>query len=111
MTDYEWDLETWNDTDCLDHDAEPRLADLLNRTARFGPDAGEHWQLVLVRNSEDGERCWAYVQANGQFDGLHFRNAWGNEHCRIPVRFVRELARRQAEIVRRNLGERQHAEA
>ena len=93
MTEYEWDVEESDKHgDCVDHDHEDKLGDLLHRYRENRGQLleGTHnvEQLVLVRSQwDDGnllERSWAYVAA-GQLPECF------QDGSVIPVRYRSEL--------------------
>lgn len=83
---YEWDYETWEDGEVIDHDHEDKLKS-------FTPDRKTD-HLVLVRNEgSDAEgltdRHWAYV-VEGKLPEF-FSDTRGEISIRVPVRFHNEL--------------------
>jgi hypothetical protein len=92
---YEWDLETWDETDCLDHLHADRLRDLPT-------PANDKDKLVLVRDVGDQtqgltDRLWAYVDNESRMLPKYFSDS-GNEltNVKVPQRFHREIAREMA---------------
>jgi len=73
---YEWDIETWDDADCLDHNHRDRLHDfgaeeLLHAINQDVEPDGTVTKLVLVRDVGDEisgltDRLWAYVTDDGK---------------------------------------------
>jgi hypothetical protein len=91
---YEWDLETWDETDCLDHHHADKLRDLPLPSSKFE-------KLVLVRDTGDEasglvDRMWAYVDESGMLP-KHFSMPGPDGDYEtdvlVPQRFHREIAR------------------
>lgn len=83
---YEWDYETVEDGDVIDHDHSDKLAD-------FSEDRKTD-TLVLVRNEgseEDGltDREWAYV-VDGKLPD-YFQDARGVNGSKVPIKYHQEL--------------------
>lgn len=86
---YEWDIETVDGEDIVDHHHEDKLEDL------HFPTLAHDERLVLVR--DDGTRLWAYVDESKMLPKYFSRpEADGNYHetnVKVPQRFHREIAR------------------
>lgn len=80
MTTYEWDIETTDGDDNVEHH---HCDTIPARPMRDGE------RLVLVRDDDNG-RSWAYVE-NGALDS--FRDSAGEFVCDVPVRYRREFAK------------------
>lgn len=101
FTIYEWDMELAEDpwimpdgdvcADILDHDHADKLHEL--KPPRNPLRDGEHYRLVLIRDSGNDEegvtnRMYAYLTDDGELPEC-FGEAWG---YKVPVRFHKELA-------------------
>lgn len=99
MVRYEWDVETVQDVETvdveagevLDHNHVDSYGEALF-VASAGAPAGTRYEIVLVRDSENDNRGWAYVGDPHRI-GLHFYDAAGDRVAPVPVRFRRELER------------------
>lgn len=88
MVTYEWDIESYDGDEIVDHNFGDNLKDI-------GLPVLQGDQLVLVRNDDDG-RYWAYVEANmlpaffsiPQADGKYYETT-----IKVPKKFHRELAK------------------
>ena len=69
---YEWDVETWDgeDGDILDHFHADTLEELLMNYGVLGPN--DH--VVLVRDTDDGDRDWCYFDEPHQAQKLARKN-------------------------------------
>jgi len=100
---YEWDIETVDGEDILDHCHATSLTSLALRV----PDCpeGQLQRLVLVRDLWNGEhlknRTWAYV-VDGKLPEF-FKDEMDHPQERVPARFKRELAEIQG-LVRKAVG-------
>jgi hypothetical protein len=108
---YEWDVETLagvgHEAEVLDHNHADRLKDydphhfFAGNYVRDGLAGRGYCRLVLVREEEDGSRCWAYVSADPKAKAVlpvYFSvpEEDGKEYPvghRVPVRFHAELRR------------------
>ena len=88
MTDYDWDIETWEDDECEDHDFRDRLQD-FDRDDLIEALAGGSKKLVLVRTDNDGGKCWAYVE-NGILPPM-LCDAYDVARHRVPISYIREF--------------------
>ncbi len=94
---YEWDLETWDELDCLDHHHAEKLRDLPTPSNKFE-------KLVLVRDVGDQvnglvDRMWAYVDESGmlpKYFSLPGPSRYYETNVKVPQRFHREIAREMA---------------
>ena len=97
-TTYEWDIETWNGEEIVDHNHWDRLADFgmeeliqaINND--FLNEARDYTKLVLVRDSERDGRSWAYVTDDGKMPE-QFLDAYDRPVCNVPKRFIEEFNR------------------
>lgn len=84
---YEWDIETWEDDEVVDHDHRDKVHEFggekLTRAV-----AEDGYRLVLVRDDDRG-RSWAYV-TNGELP-THFLDAYERPTAKVPARFVSEF--------------------
>ena len=85
---YEWDAETIEDGDVVDHDHRETVAELLPLRS------DQH--LVLVRDvwgeASLRDRSWAYANKDGTLP-THFLNALDQQTSLIPQRYHSELAK------------------
>lgn len=81
-TTYEWDIETMDGDDIVDHNHSDRIpcAPLL-----------ENEVLVLVRDNRDDGRLWAYV-IDGKLSPW-MMDAYENEVRPTPQRYLKEFAK------------------
>jgi len=94
---HEWDIETVTTSataereagEVIEHDHRDSYADCLQTITRT-PDAGCHYEIVLVRDDDKG-RSWAYVE-HGKLPE-YFLDAFGEETSKIPQRFHNEIAK------------------
>lgn len=98
MTTYEWDIETWNDEEVVDHDHRDRLSEfgmealILAINGDIVNGAGDYTKLVLVRDSDKDGRAWAYLTEDGKMPE-HFLDAYERPVCKVPKRFIEEFNR------------------
>lgn len=90
---YEWDIETWEDDEILDHDHRDKLHDFggeeLTRAV-----AEDGYRLVLVRDvankwGDHTHRSWAYVTDGKLPDD--FLDAYDRPVAKVPQRFHKEF--------------------
>lgn len=77
MITYEWDIETYEEEDIVDHSfmlAVPK----------------ENEKLVLVRDDYVDVKSWAYVENNQLPE--YFKDAYDRVVAKVPKRFFKELA-------------------
>lgn len=95
---YEWGLEERFRVASDDHE-EDEIIDTHHRDtyrglmADMSPDdpASETYQaVVLIRNHDTQGRSWAYME-DGKLPS-HFRDAWENEVCPVPQRYIIDVA-------------------
>jgi hypothetical protein len=97
MATYEWDIETYNDDEIIDHDHRDKLSefpaeDLLQAINQDQVSLnGEFTRLVLVRTNENG-RAWAYITDDGKLPD-QMLDAYDRPVCKVPKRFHEEFAR------------------
>ena len=86
---YEWDIETSDEVEILEHRHADRLSEYDEE--HFQAEPGEFKTLVLVRDCGLGERLWAYVKEGALPE--FFSDAYGRERTdrRVPKRFGLEL--------------------
>ena len=89
MVKYEWDVETVEEEsgDVLDHNHCDSFREAI-AAARETPDDGCRFDVVLVRDDDDG-RSWAYLD-DGKLP-THFLDAYEHEVAKVPQRFVKEV--------------------
>lgn len=98
MTTYEWDIETCNGDEVVDHDHRDRLAEFGTEQLILAINgdrlnaAGDFTKLVLVRDSEKDGRAWAYVTDEGKMPE-QFLDAYDRPVCPVPARFIEEFNR------------------
>jgi hypothetical protein len=90
--DYEWDIETVDGEDVVDH----YFSDKLDYTKAEFSEAIKAGTLTLVRtvgNDYDGvtERTWAYVK-DGKLPTM-FSDCYGTEIHKVPIKFHKEFAK------------------
>ncbi len=95
---YEWAVEETTTTETDEHEVGEVLDvnhfESYHEAAEFAKHMGEfdtafEFNIVLIRDGDDGSRAWAYVE-----DGYlpeQFRDAFGHEVGRVPVGFSREM--------------------
>ena len=79
-TEYEWDLETWEDGEIVNHN----FFDKMQSPSQV--ESNEH--IVLVCDDQDG-RSWAYVK-DGKLPEF-FLDAYDIPVRKVPKKFHREL--------------------
>lgn len=95
---YEWDVELVQavetpekeEGEVLEHYFQTNFTDCV-RFAAGGHDADVRCEIVLVVDTVDGERGWAYLQPDGKLPEF-FKDAMGGLVCKVPQRFHREVA-------------------
>jgi len=85
---YEWDIETWEDDEVVDHNHRGRLHDFGGEELTMAV-AEDGYRLVLVRDAADGGRSWAYV-SDGELP-THFLDANDQPVAKVPARFAKEF--------------------
>lgn len=89
MAYYEWDIETWFDDDHFDdHDHRDRLSEFEPADLAEALCGGKK-KLVLVRNSAEGDRSWAYVK-NCTLPPM-LADPYGNPCHKVPIAYIREF--------------------
>jgi hypothetical protein len=97
-TTYEWDIETWNGEEIVDHNHRDRLADfgmeelIQAINCDFLNEARDFTKLVLVRDSDRDGRAWAYITHDGKLPE-EMVDAYERPVCKVPKRFIEEFAR------------------
>src|SRR5262245_25055590 len=97
-TTYEWDIETWNGDEIVDHNYRSRLSEfgaeelVLAINSDVLNAAGDYTKLVLVRDSDRDGRAWAYLTDEGELPEK-FLDAYNTPISDIPKRFVEEFNR------------------
>lgn len=95
---YEWDIETYDlsnpeEPEVYDHDFRDKLSELLYRIVEPFLSAmlegTGKYRLVLVRDDDEGNRSWAYVEAGNLPEW--FKDAYDNETTKVPVRYRKEF--------------------
>lgn len=86
-TTYEWDIETWDGDEIIDHDHRASVHEFGGEELTLAV-AEDGYRLVLVRDDNEG-RSWAYV-TNGELPS-HFLDAFEKKVAKVPDRFVREF--------------------
>ena len=76
MTTYEWDIETVDGDEVLDHDHRDRLSEFGMEELIKAINEDDSLRLCLVRDNDDG-RSWAYV-IDGQMPAV-FLDAYDRE--------------------------------
>ena len=85
---YEWDIESWDDDEVVDHDHRDRLHDFGGEKLTQAVAEDEGLRLVLVRDDDNG-RSWAYVK-DGELAPV-FTDAFDRQVAKVPKRFVQEF--------------------
>ena len=85
---YEWDIETWEDDEIIDHDHRNRLHEFGNERLTLAVNEDDGLRLVLVRDDDNG-RSWAYVD-DGELPEM-FLDACSNPVAKVPKRFKSEF--------------------
>lgn len=98
MVQYEWDVEACAAADTAEHEEGEVLEHWHQSSYKDAyafykrvPAAGERYELVLVRDDDNG-RSWAYCDENGRLPD-HFEDAYNCETAKVPKRFVAEVSR------------------
>ena len=97
-TTYEWDIETCNGDEVVDHDHRDRLSELGMEDLILAINGdvlnaeGDFTKLVLVRDSDKDGRSWAYLTDEGKMPE-QFLDAYQRPVCSVPKRFVEEFNR------------------
>lgn len=84
---YEWDIETWDGEEILDHNHRDRLHDFGGEELTLAV-AEDGFRLVLVRDDDNG-RSWAYV-TNGELPE-QFLDAYERPVATVPRRYIEEF--------------------
>jgi len=97
MATYEWDIETWNGDEIVDHSHRDRLnefgmEELIDAINQTPLDSSEYTKLVLVRDSDRDGRAWAYLTDDGKMPE-QFLDAYERPVCKVPKRFIEEFNR------------------
>ena len=100
---YEWDVEeravadseNWAAEDIIDHRHQESFAQCVE-LASTEPPAGSRWQIVLVRDDDDG-RSWDELDA-GVLPEV-FMDAYDNVTSKMPKRFHAEVAKVMPPII------------
>lgn len=85
---YEWDIETWGEEECIDHDHRDRLHDFGGEELTLAVAEDNGLRLVLVRDDNNG-RSWAYV-IDGEL-APEFVDAYDRPVAKVPKRFHQEF--------------------
>ena len=98
---YEWDIETWEGDEIIDHDFRDRLHDFGGEKLTLAvnqdhDDADRYYRLVLVRNEGSQvegitDRLWAYVTDDGKLPEFFEQAGEMETTVRVPKRFHREF--------------------
>jgi len=88
---YEWDIETVDSEsfDVLDHHHGDKLKELEHFKTQK-PDAGEHYELVLVRDTGDE---YEGITSRGHWYPMEEGEAEFSNGYSVPKRFIKEYER------------------
>lgn len=92
---YEWDVESLEGEDVLDHDHRDTFAEAI-AAEKISQNFRETTRICLVRDIWDydhglQERTWAYLE-DGKLPE-HFEDSGGRMSSRVPQRFHQEISK------------------
>jgi hypothetical protein len=100
---YEWDCEVlsdgetdeFEDNEVIDHMHGESLFSVVDWSIKYPPNAGEKYQIVLVRDDCKG-RSWAYLE-NYKLP-TYFTDAYYFEVAKVPKKFHKEAEKLKARL-------------
>jgi hypothetical protein len=97
MVDYEWVIETRDEyDDIVDSNHRARISEFDPTDLAEALSGSEEKKLVLVRTTDEGDRCWAYVE-NGMLPAMML-DAYQVARHKVSIVFIREFEKTRGRL-------------